>query len=51
MSSGVPAGTNIHPRDWMLIQRLNARLRCLEVAAELGGTPAQQMERAEDYFE
>lgn len=27
-----PSGTSIHPRDWMLVQRTELRVRCLELA-------------------
>ena len=29
-----PAGTAIHPKDWMLVQRTEIRMRCLELARE-----------------
>jgi hypothetical protein len=29
-----PSGTNIHPKDWMLVQRTEIRMRCLELARE-----------------
>lgn len=47
-----PAGTNIHPKDWMLVQRLDVRMRCLELAARLHPTsnPTQLLKEAESFF-
>jgi hypothetical protein len=47
-----PAGTNIHPKDWMLVQKINARLRCLELAHERypGMISKDLMDVADSYF-